>query len=321
MATTSPDLSVVIPMHDASATVVRVVQSFLALDGIGVEVVLVDDASSDNSVARVEALGRPEVRVVRLATNAGAGVARNAGFPHATGRYTLFFDADDEVVPATVEAAVAALDRTDADVALASYRYRRPQGGRDQMNSYDLEVWSRYVDGPQRTVTLEEAPMLLGFSNYPWNKVVRTERFRELGLRFGSTRVHNDILGHWMTLLDARQIVLLDDPLCIHVVTEGGRNLTNQMSRSRLALFQALDETYTLLESRPAMRNRYSHHYWGFVLRVADWASGQLSPEVSLEFNSRLQEHLLRMDLADFTRMRQRRAPALATRIVRRALI
>ena len=52
---------------------------------------------------------------------------------------------------------------------------------------------------------LGDVPRLLGFSNYPWNKVVRTDHYRHTGLRYGSTPVHNDILGHWLTLLDARQ--------------------------------------------------------------------------------------------------------------------
>jgi glycosyltransferase involved in cell wall biosynthesis len=42
-------------------------------------------------------LRRPEVIVERFETNRGAGVARNSGFERATGRYTLFFDADDEL--------------------------------------------------------------------------------------------------------------------------------------------------------------------------------------------------------------------------------
>lgn len=82
----------------------------------------------------------------------------------------------------------------------------------------------------------------------------------------------------------------------------------------------ALDETYTELEARPAKRNRFSHHYWDFVLRVAGWAGSRLTPDVVDEFNLRLQHHLLRMDLSDFTRMRLRRDPQLATRLVKRAL-
>jgi len=319
--TNEPELSVIIPMHNASATITKVVDSFLAIQAINIEVIVVDDASTDDSVAQVKALGRPEVVVERFETNHGAGIARNRGFEVATGRYALFFDADDEVHPATLATALSALDDTGADMAMMPYRYQRSDSpADDEMNSFDAAVWRQYATSSRRLTRLSEVPRLLGFSNYPWNKIVRVDHYRATGLRFGGTPVHNDVLGHWLTLLDADSILLIDQPLCTHVVNEGGRNLTNRQSRARLSLVDALEETYTALEARPAKRNRYSHHYWDFVLRVAGWATGRMTPDVLEEFNLRLQRHMLRMDLADFTRIRQRRDPGLATRILRRAM-
>ena len=319
--TNKPDVSVVIPMHNASATVTGVVESFLAIEGSAVEVIVVDDASTDDSVERVTALGRPEVVVERFTSNRGAGVARNRGFELASGRYTLFFDADDEIHPMALASAIEALDDTGADIAMMPYRYRRGRSPDfDEMNSFDAAVWARYATSPRRVTRLGDVPQLLGFSSYPWNKLARTGHYRRTGLRYGCTPVHNDILGHWLTLLDADSILLLDQPMCTHIVNEGGRNLTNRQSRARLSLVDALDETYTALEERPDKRNRFSNIYWDFVLRVAGWATSRMTPEVLDEFNFRLQHHLLRMDLGDFTRIRRRRDSGLATRIIRRAL-
>ncbi len=319
--TNRPDVSVIIPMHNASATVTTVVETFLGIDGAAVEVIVVDDASTDDSVERVTALGRSDVIVEQFETNRGAGLARNRGFERATGRYTLFFDADDEIHPVTLTSAIGALDDTGADVAMMPYRYRRgASSDSEEMNSFDTITWNRYATSPRLVSRLGDVPRLLGFSNYPWNKLARTDHYRSTGLRYGSTPVHNDILGHWLTLLDADSILLLDQPLCTHVVNEGGRNLTNRESRARLSLIDALDETYSALEARPAKRNRFSHHYWDFVLRVSRWASARVTPEVQDEFNLRLQHHLLRIDLGDFTRIRLRRDPGLATRITQRAL-
>jgi len=319
--TNRPDLSVIIPMHNASATVTAVVESFLRIEATAVEVIVVDDASTDDSVERVTALGQPAVMVERFGTNRGAGVARNSGFARAAGRYTLFFDADDEIHPAAVASAIETLDETGADVAMMPYRYRRGHAPHsDAMNSFDTAVWGRYATSARRVTHLGDVPRLLGFSAYPWNKIIRTDHYRHTGLRYGSTPVHNDILGHWLTLLDAKTILLLDQSVCTHIVNQGGRNLTNRESRARLSLVDALDETYTALESRPAKRNRYSHHYWDFVLRVAGWATTRMTPDVLDEFNLRLQHHLLRIDLGDFTRIRLRRDPGLASRLTRRAL-
>ena len=176
-----PDVSVIIPMHDAAATIERLVGALLAVEGIDVEVVVVDDASTDGSADRVAALGREEVVVERLATNSGAGIARNHGFAVARGRYTLFFDADDEIHAGALVAAVRALDETSADVAFLPYRYRRGNVAHEDMNVFDQAAWSRYATSPRRLTRLADVPQLLGFSSYPWNKVLRTDHYRRSG--------------------------------------------------------------------------------------------------------------------------------------------
>ncbi|MBY5161215.1 glycosyltransferase family 2 protein [Salsipaludibacter albus] len=320
----APDLSVVIPVHDAGSTIEHLAQTLLATDGLRVQVVLVDDASTDDTAEVLRDLASREDAVVALFhdTNAGAGVARNTGFDVAEGRYTLFFDADDIVHPAALGAAVRALDDTGADLVVLPYDYRRgDQPDRTGMNTFDHETWALYVGTTRRRVgTLATFPRLLGFSNYPWNKVLRTETYRRAGLRFGTTPVHNDILGHWYTLLFADSIVLLDEKVCTHVVESSGTNISNDRSEARLTLFAALDETYDLLEAHPDLRRRYAHHYWSLVVRVSDWASGRLDSGHRVRFDALLQDHLLRIDLGDYTRIRCKHDPALADSILSRAL-
>lgn len=319
--TPQPDLSVIIPTWNDSETITDLVTAFLQTPDLCVQVVVVDDASTDDTVARLREVEAPGLVILQQETNAGAGVARNVGFDVATGRYTLFFDGDDEVDTETLAKTVRLLDRTNADAAVLAYRYRRGQVSEyEGMNSFDNAVWGQYLDSTQRVCRLDEVPRLLGSSNYPWNKVIRTERYREVGLRFGDTMVNNDILGHWMTLLFARKLVLMDDVLCTHIVNEGGKNLTNRKSRVRLTLFDALDSTYSMLEEHPDLRNRFAHHYWDFVLRVTSWAEGRVPPEAKPEFSQRLQRHLLRADIADYTRIRSVRSPGLAERMFRRAM-
>ncbi|WP_213829237.1 glycosyltransferase family 2 protein, partial [Escherichia coli] len=95
-------------------------------------------------------LDRPEVVLEQLPTNLGAGLARNRGFARASGRYTLFFDADDEIHADALTTAVRALDDTGVDVAVLPYRYRR--GGSsafEGMNVFDAAAWSRYATAPR----------------------------------------------------------------------------------------------------------------------------------------------------------------------------
>ena len=74
--TVQPDVSVIIPVHNAGATVGRLVAAVLAVPELVVEVVAVDDASTDDSLAQLDRLASPALVVERFARNAGAGVAR-----------------------------------------------------------------------------------------------------------------------------------------------------------------------------------------------------------------------------------------------------
>ena len=172
----APDLSVVIPMRNARDTVGTLLRDLLAVPGVDLEVIVVDDASSDDSAERVDQVAGDAVQVIRLDQRHGAGHARNVGFAHASGRYTLFFDADDEIHPQALRSAMAMLEDTRADVAFLPYRYRRGHSEYEGMNDYDRSVWAQYAPRQGEALTLDEVPRLLGFSNYPWNKIVRTDR-------------------------------------------------------------------------------------------------------------------------------------------------
>lgn len=318
-----PDLTIVVPVYNAAASIEELVSRCLSLGELATEVLLVDDSSTDGSTELVRdlALRHQNVSARYHEVNRGAGVSRNQAFEDARGRYTLFFDADDVLHGDAVTRAVPLLDESGADVAFMPYRYRRARVVRHEaMNDFDERVWRDIAGGESRVVRLGEVSALLGFSNYPWNKIIRTDVYRRAGLRFGETIVHNDILGHWYVMLFARRILLVDQVVCTHIVEEGGGNLSNRQSAVRLALFDALDETYDLIESNPQWRNRYSHHYWSLVLRTAGWAVSRISADYLDEFNLRLQEHLLRMNLSDFARIRMKRSPRLANELIRKAL-
>jgi glycosyltransferase involved in cell wall biosynthesis len=96
------DVSVVIPCFRSGATIERAVGSVVAQTCPPREVILVDDASGDGSLARLHELGsrHPDlVRVVELGANRGASGARNAGWDRAKGSLVAFLDADDSWHP------------------------------------------------------------------------------------------------------------------------------------------------------------------------------------------------------------------------------
>lgn len=320
----SVNLTIVIPAHNSEEGIGRLLDSILSIEALTIQVIVVDDCSTDATAAIVRGYAADDPRVLLLShdTNRGAGVARNTGFPHATGRFTLFFDDDDELHTDSLVEAVQALERGGQDLALLKYRYRRAHDDSDQaMTNVDESIWNTVVgDRHVRRVTLDLFPELLSLTNYPWNRIMRTDTYRKAGLKYGSTMVNNDILGHWYSLLFARQILLLNEVICTHIVLPGGSNLTNRASRDRLSLLDALDETYDLLKAHPDLLRRYSHFYWEGATSVVSWADGKIAPSYKQEFAVRAREHFLRISIAEYNSLVTRHSPALATRITRRAI-
>lgn len=107
---TAPTVSVVIPVHDREQYIRPAVESVLAQSLRDLEVVVVDDGSSDGTVAVVERIRDPRVRLVRNAGNQGIPRTRNRGLREARGRYVAWLDSDDLALPRRLEAQVAFLD-------------------------------------------------------------------------------------------------------------------------------------------------------------------------------------------------------------------
>ncbi len=89
-------VSVVMPMFNAALTVRRALESVRAQTHAEWEAICIDDASTDDTVARVAALDDPRIRVIRLDHNSGPARARNLGIAAAKGEFVAFLDADDE---------------------------------------------------------------------------------------------------------------------------------------------------------------------------------------------------------------------------------
>lgn len=320
---TGKDLSIIIPTHNAGETINQLLADILSIQELELEVLLVDDCSTDGTR---EALGEWAAREDRIKvwlhdSNLGAGVARNTAFPSAVGRYSLFFDDDDQIHPETVVETVRAMDRGGQDLALLKYNYLRDsETSHAPMTNEDEGIWARQVGtSGAKQVTLDQVPELLNLTNYPWDRVFRTATYQECGLRFGSTMVNNDILGHWYSLLFADSILMLNAVVCTHIVLPGGSNLTNRSSRDRLSLFDAFIETHEMLRQHQGMQLKCCEYFWGSVLRVSSWAASRITDDVRPDFNARLRDLLLKISITEFNLVKKRN-PVLAKQIVQKGI-
>lgn len=105
----TPLVSIVVPTHNNEATVLRTLNSLLEQTLQDIEVLIVDDASSDATVSLCQDAARADerIRVIPLEDNMTALQTRRIGVEHARGGFVMFCDSDDELVPQAVEEASA----------------------------------------------------------------------------------------------------------------------------------------------------------------------------------------------------------------------
>jgi succinoglycan biosynthesis protein ExoO len=124
-------ISVLIAAYNASPFLHRAVRSALAQTLAPLEVLIINDASTDNTLDVAKALASEDsrVRVISLPVNGGPGAARNAGLDAARGDWVAILDADDAYVPSRLAMLESACIGTKADVVLDNFFYYEPESG------------------------------------------------------------------------------------------------------------------------------------------------------------------------------------------------
>jgi glycosyltransferase involved in cell wall biosynthesis len=117
-------LSVVIPTWNRAGLVCEAVESALGQEGADLEVIVVDDGSTDGTAEVIERRFGKSVKLLRTATRSGVGAARNKGVSQATGDLLGFLDSDDLWLPGKLKAELEVLERfPDAEAIFSDSRF------------------------------------------------------------------------------------------------------------------------------------------------------------------------------------------------------
>ena len=114
----SPVVSVIVPAYNAARFIGEALTSLRNQTLADIEIIVIDDASTDDTAEHVEraALIDPRIRLLRQLTNAGPSAARNRGFAEACGRWIALLDADDTYRPERLARLVELGDRHDVQL-------------------------------------------------------------------------------------------------------------------------------------------------------------------------------------------------------------
>jgi CDP-glycerol glycerophosphotransferase len=171
-------VSVVVPVHNVEQYLEACLESLAQQTMPDLEVVMVDDGSTDESpeIATGFADRDPRFRLVRQA-NAGLGAARNTGAAQVSGEFIAFVDSDDVVPRHAYEVLVAALDETGSDFASGNVERLTSRG------TTKATFLGRTFERTRLRTHITRSPGLLA-DRTAWNKLFRRSFWEEHGLRF-----------------------------------------------------------------------------------------------------------------------------------------
>jgi succinoglycan biosynthesis protein ExoO len=123
------DISVIVTSYNVQRYVARAITSALNQEGPSLEVIAIDDASSDDSWATISSVNDRRLRAIRLPRNSGPSVARNAGIAAAGGRWIAVLDGDDAYAPGRLQRCLRVAEETRADIVVDNLMVLREEDG------------------------------------------------------------------------------------------------------------------------------------------------------------------------------------------------
>lgn len=169
-------VSVVIPLYNKGKYIDRALSSVLAQTRQPLEIIVVDDGSTDDGPERVLNFTDPKITLIRQ-ENKGPGASRNAGLAKARGKYIAFLDADDEWLPTFLERGLSFLEDESANISVVWTGYYRYANMR--RNNVGMEELSGVYEINEGT----DIKLVQKIINFIWTctTVVRTDVARKWG--------------------------------------------------------------------------------------------------------------------------------------------
>jgi glycosyltransferase involved in cell wall biosynthesis len=211
-------VSVIIPIYNAYDYLRPAMESVLDQTLREIEVICVDDGSTDHSLDILKEYQKLDARV-RIVTemNAGPALARNAGFKRARGEYVIFLDADDFFEPTLLEKMYELSVRENLDVAIARYDIYNSKKAVFQENR-ESEHIKIYANGTVTTSKNEHPDTILqSTTGSAWNKMLRRTFIIEKNIHFlADVMMFEDVFFTVSALAFAERVSLVPEMLVHH---------------------------------------------------------------------------------------------------------
>lgn len=227
-------ISIAIPAFNAEKYLAVLLESLASQWSPGVEIVIVDDASTDGTtevIRTFEGDARLSITAVLRTHNQGIAATRNELIAHCRGDYIWFIDADDVALPGSVYAVKETLDRCEPDLLMVGFKNLHARPGADwRLGSRQYNCLSGPFDSPRTDIPRVLVELFDAQQLHVWSKIAR--RAVWASLQFPTGRTYEDIAISPLLVMASKSVVHLNRA-CI-AYRRHPESITARMSGARL---------------------------------------------------------------------------------------
>lgn len=264
----TPKVSVVVPIYNASDHLGECLDSILLQTHENIEVVCIDDGSTDDSLDILQGYAMFDERLkVITQENAGPGAARNRGIQEATGDFIIFLDSDDFFDSAMLEKMVAKAQEDNSDIVICGhYLFNDTTKKVTKKGDINDEFLDKSPFQPD-----ELGDKLFTLRNpASWNKLIRTDLIRQNDIAFDEeARCIEDTIVVCLSLACARKISIIDEAFVYYRINQDTQ-ITHNLKNYFPDFLIAMSHLYDRLKQM-GLVDRFLTSYLICVKQIMGW--------------------------------------------------
>ncbi|WP_302626653.1 glycosyltransferase [uncultured Eubacterium sp.] len=278
-------VSIVIPVYNADKYINQCIQSVVCQKYENIEIIIIDDYSTDNSLNRCKQYEKEDNRIkVYQANGKGVSAARNTGISKATGKYICFLDSDDAYETAYVETMLYEINKDKSELVVCGYKeiYSKEENNKRVSNqSLSVEEYLNIMVSNRETEDMV---------NYPWNKLYVRQILDDNNIRFDETiSVSEDALFNMIYLQHINKVTVIEECLYKHYMVEGSLvNSKIELDKQKdtlLMIFKEYERNYSIRNMEDKYRTVIGKKLLYYFLRLCQIYKGDKLRQIIKELH------------------------------------
>lgn len=229
-------ISIIVPVYNVSKYLEKCIESLVNQTYKNLEIILVDDGSTDNSLAICHKYSGIDSRIKVLhKENGGLSSARNAALDILEGEYLMFVDSDDWIDVEMIHKLYSELKNRNADIAICNFERTSNENNKIDNRSNEAILEMTSIEALRNLYSDNiEVQMITS-----WCKLYKSNLFKQI--RFPEGKIHEDEFTTYRLYSKSEKIIYLDEKLYYYRITPGSI-MNSKFNLKRLDILEAFNE-------------------------------------------------------------------------------